>query len=277
MARIIDIDQRFTVIQVSTRQSRSLGVSTWVTCLDGVAVESGFYRARGDLLPTLEGRTIEQVVVTHEHEDHVGNAAAIAGRFGAAVRAPAPVLEVVRRPHSLIRYPYHYLLWGVGPGVPAEPLGDVVETGRSRLEVIPTPGHTRDHVAFFEPERRVVFTGDLYTGPKVRAARKVENVADQIASLERVRDLKPKLMVCYHKGPIEDPIPALEAKISFMRDVRENTLRLRDKGLSERAIARRLLGREPPLLLFYTMGDFSKRRLIHAALHPPGHYPHPIA
>lgn len=277
MARIIDIDERFTVIRVSTRQSRALGFATWVSLLDGLAVESGFHRARGDLLPTLEGRRIEQVAVTHEHEDHVGNAALIARRFRATVRGPAATKHIIEEPHTLLRYPYHYVLWGVGPGVPTEPLGDVLETPRYRLDVIPTPGHTRDHVAFFEPQRRVVFTGDLYTGPKVRAARKVENVADQIASLKRVRDLKPKRMICYHKGPIDDPIPALEAKIAFMRELREDALRLRDEGLSEGAITRRLLGRETPLLLFYTMGDFSRRRLVHAALHPPGHYPHPIA
>ncbi len=277
MARIIDIDEHLTVIQVSTRQSRALGFSTWVSLLDGLAVESGFHRARGDLLPALEGRRIDQLAVTHEHEDHVGNAAAIAGRFGATVRGPAATRHIIERPHSLIRFPYHYVLWGVGPGVAVEPLGDVLETPRYRLEVIPTPGHTRDHVAFFEPRRRVVFTGDLYTGPKVRAARKVENVADQIASLERVRDLKPARMICYHKGPIEDPIPALEAKIAFMRGIHDGARRLRDQGLDEGTITRRLLGRETPLLLFYTMGDFSRRRLVRAALHPPGHYPHPIA
>ena len=41
--------------------------------------------------------------------------------------------------------------------------------------------------------------------------------------------------------------------------------------------ARRLLGRESMMLLAYTMGDFSKIHLVRAALHPPGHYPHPIA
>lgn len=35
-----------------------------------------------------------------------------------------------------------------------------VKFGETRLEVIPTPGHTPGHVALFDPKSKVVFTGD---------------------------------------------------------------------------------------------------------------------
>jgi glyoxylase-like metal-dependent hydrolase (beta-lactamase superfamily II) len=38
-------------------------------------------------------------------------------------------------------------------------LGEI-KFGNTTLEIIPTPGHTPGHVCLFEPESRVVFTGD---------------------------------------------------------------------------------------------------------------------
>lgn len=38
--------------------------------------------------------------------------------------------------------------------------GDVVEVGRWRLRVVETPGHTPGHLALYEPESRILFSGD---------------------------------------------------------------------------------------------------------------------
>ena len=35
-----------------------------------------------------------------------------------------------------------------------------IKFGNTELKIIPTPGHTPGHVAFFEPESKVLFTGD---------------------------------------------------------------------------------------------------------------------
>ena len=276
MYSIIDISEDLTLIRLETPVSRRMGLATWISILDGLAIESGFLRARSCLIEAMKGRTITQIAVTHEHEDHIGNAGFLARRTGARLLAPKALLPVVAAPRSIRRYPYRWLMWGVPEPTKVKALPDVIETTRFRIEVIRAPGHTRDHVVFFEPEARILFTGDLFTGPWVRQARRVENVSDQIASLERVRDLRPRLMICYHKGPVKDPIPALEAKIDFMRALRDDTQRLRDKGHGPKAIARRLLGRETPLVHAFTMGDYTKVRLVKAALHPPGYYPVPI-
>lgn len=37
---------------------------------------------------------------------------------------------------------------------------DQIRFGRTTLRVIPTPGHTPGHVSFYEPESKVLFTGD---------------------------------------------------------------------------------------------------------------------
>lgn len=67
-----------------------------------------------------------------------------------------------------------FLLENAGPsgqifGVKTPPLPAIdtdldgcesITFGTTTLEIIPTPGHTPGHVCFFEPESRVVFTGD---------------------------------------------------------------------------------------------------------------------
>lgn len=55
-------------------------------------------------------------------------------------------------------------------GVKADALPEVIDVdlegkesikfGNTELKIIPTPGHTPGHVAFFEPESKVLFTGD---------------------------------------------------------------------------------------------------------------------
>lgn len=88
----------------------------------------------GDATPVVDilerdGLTLDSILITHHHRDHTGGLAELVKRY---------------RPHVF------------GPGNPAiedidTPLGDGDQCsvlGR-RFEVIATPGHTLDHIAFF--------------------------------------------------------------------------------------------------------------------------------
>ena len=43
-----------------------------------------------------------------------------------------------------------------------------IKFGNTELKIIPTPGHTPGHVAFFEPESKVLFTGDTLFRESIR-------------------------------------------------------------------------------------------------------------
>ena len=43
-------------------------------------------------------------------------------------------------------------------------INDLVCTPDFTLRVIETPGHTRDHVSYFEPRQRWLFCGDAFIG-----------------------------------------------------------------------------------------------------------------
>jgi glyoxylase-like metal-dependent hydrolase (beta-lactamase superfamily II) len=264
------VDGEVAVLRLETRFSRALSYCAYAAVVDGLLVDSGFVRARDQLLRALEGRRIEQVVNTHAHEDHIGNNREIAERFGAQLAAPAAHLEEMARPERIAARPYQRMVWGIpSPSAPV-PLGTEIRTRRFRLDVVPTPGHSRDHVCFHEPERGWLFAGDLYLGSQVRLARPFENAADLVASLERVIALRPRVVFCGHRGPLEDGIAALERKLRFVSEMREKALALHRAGAGTREIAARLVPGEPLHYWLLTLGDLSRLNFVRSLLKEPG-------
>ena len=62
-----------------------------------------------------------------------------------------------------------------------------------------------------------------------------------------------------------DPIPLLRAKIAWMEETLGRIDALHARGLDERAITRRVLGREE-LVGWISRGEYSKRAFVRAVL-----------
>jgi glyoxylase-like metal-dependent hydrolase (beta-lactamase superfamily II) len=50
--------------------------------------------------------------------------------------------------------------------------------------VIPTPGHSEDHICLFEPNEGWLFSGDLFISERVKYMREDENVYSLLDSLK---------------------------------------------------------------------------------------------
>lgn len=102
----------------------------------------------GPILAALErnGWRLTDILVTHRHADHVGGIEPLKRRFGARVVAPAKSGDEV-------------------PGVDLRvEEGDTVSVGELAAHVWETPGHCRDHVAYWFAGARALFAGDtLFT------------------------------------------------------------------------------------------------------------------
>lgn len=131
------------------------------------------------------------VLVTHHHADHAEAAAPWGARFG------APVAAADRR------------VTGAGGRV-LEP-GERLVLAGTAIEVVATPGHTADHLAF-RLESGAVLVGDHVLGRGTSVVTHPEgDLVAYLESLRRVHDLGPSALYCGH-GPelTEDPSAVLD-------------------------------------------------------------------
>lgn len=251
-------------LRAATRLSRAYGyeVSAYVT--RGVLVDTVFPRAWPELAEWLRGHALQGVLVTHHHEDHGGNAGALAA-LGVPVGMAAVTREAMRTAH----HPglYRRLTWGL-PSTPAPEVTDFVHPA---LALVPTPGHTPDHHVVWDAERETVFGGDLYIGVKVRIAHPGEDVRGQPAALRRIAALRPRRFFDAHRGPVERPVEQLLAKAQWIDDVVGAIERRAAEGWTPRGIEREVLG-AGDLTGFVSRGDYAKRNLVASVLapHAPG-------
>jgi glyoxylase-like metal-dependent hydrolase (beta-lactamase superfamily II) len=114
---------------------------------------------------------LRRILLTHQHADHVGNAAEIADATGAEVWAhpldsgAIAGKEMRDAPHGPLGIVFRLLIFprlrAVGVAHELQG-GDIlpVLAADGGLRVVETPGHTRGHVAFYLPGRRLLFAGD---------------------------------------------------------------------------------------------------------------------
>jgi glyoxylase-like metal-dependent hydrolase (beta-lactamase superfamily II) len=112
------------------------------------------------LLAELEGLTLEAILLTHTHFDHVGAVAPIARATGAPVYCPELEKQVLANIMDYVPWP------GFGPFESYE--ADHLLGGGERLQlighdidVIFTPGHSPGHVSFSLPAEQLLFSGDV--------------------------------------------------------------------------------------------------------------------
>jgi len=263
-------DDPISIFPLETVVSRTFSFRVHPALVDGMLIDTGFRHARARLWRALAGRTVLQAVNTHAHEDHSGNNQVLRERQAVQLFAPAAALRALAAPWVDTRHFYQRVIWGLPEPSSPGPLDAVLRTERFAFQVILTPGHSKDHICLFEGNRGWLFTGDLFLGTKIRVARPYENGADLITSLERVLELKPRLMICYHRSLIRDPPAALGRKLDWLYKVRDQTHQLHSQGESPERIAQTLLGPDPRLLAFLTSGDVSNTNLIRSLLKEAG-------
>lgn len=227
-------------------------------------VDTGCSSARPAFARILASRRVASVLTTHEHEDHVGNHALLPS--GTVVHAPGLAKRFLDAGTPPFPF-YRRFVWGKPDAAPGARLArDRVEAAGRVFRVVPTPGHSMDHVAYLDEERGALFSGDAYMG-KFRAARREEDVGTGLASLRRMADLDPAVLYPAHGPILERPRRKLLDTAEHFEALGRRARALRERGWTHRRIARELVGREPGLT-YVSSGEFSSVKLVENLLRP---------
>lgn len=224
----------------------------------GALIDSGFPRVSQEFRQFVDPSRLRGALITHSHEDHAGNVALLVDR-GVPVAMPAWSRRVVQQPGGLPLY--RRWIWGT----PSPLSVPVVPFVPDDLELVPTPGHSRDHHVVWDSAEGTVFGGDLFIGVKVRVAHPGEDVRGTTTSLRRVIDLEPARLFDAHRGLVPRPVDALRAKLQWMEDTIGAIDDQHRAGTSEAQILRDVLGGEA-FLGVASGGEYSRRNFVRSVV-----------
>ncbi|HEY0853604.1 MAG TPA: MBL fold metallo-hydrolase [Devosia sp.] len=156
------------------------------------------------LLAAIGERPVEAILLTHTHKDHSG----LARRLKAATGAPV----WFEGRHRLSRKARLFELNGVAGSsdfrlVPDRVLadGERVEVAGMVLEVVATPGHCRNHLAFGIAGTDLLLSGDHVMGWNSTLVSVPDgSMADYLGSLRKAIGLPYRRYLPAHGGPIAD-------------------------------------------------------------------------
>jgi glyoxylase-like metal-dependent hydrolase (beta-lactamase superfamily II) len=138
----------------------------------------------------LEPQNIHFIILTHEHFDHVGASSFF---FETAVlaahRLAANKIELQDEFVMMSRYfdrqakPFHADICLEGE--------TIIDLGNYRLRTIHTPGHTSGCICLYEPDHKLLFTGDTVLADGVLSGVFASgSISDYLLSLQSLSDLK---------------------------------------------------------------------------------------
>jgi len=222
---------------------------------DDFMVDTGQSHMQNESLGIAENHHIKRIFLTHHHEDHSGNAAAIKQELGVKVFGhPMTMEKMSNRSHIL---PYQRYIWGKSKPLSMEPVLETIKTALGNMVPVHTPGHSKDHTIYLLEEKGILFSGDLYLGDKIKFFRVDEDIGAQIASLKKVAALDFKTLLCSHHPKLENGKQHIKRKLGFLENLYGNIMHLWQKGIREKEIFARLYLKEDYFIKYFCFGNVS--------------------
>jgi glyoxylase-like metal-dependent hydrolase (beta-lactamase superfamily II) len=212
---LIPITDRIKMVKASNEAGLLVANSLLVEDARNLLIDTGFGRENA---AALQNTRVDYLVNSHFHEDHV--------MFNwvfpqAKLYLPEEDAEGIRSRQAYIDW-YGFQVYGaqtVQDWIFAafewrEYQGDHLftdgyewELGQTTVQALHTPGHTKGHYSFWFERERVLFAADVAltpTGPWY--GNLTSDVDEFMASINRLKALKPEVVVSSHRSLIEKNI-----------------------------------------------------------------------
>ncbi len=180
----------------------------------------------------INGREISRIVVTHAHPDHYGMAGKLKNLFGATLYFHHLEKDVIESRYvNMDELLKEMSLWLKGNGVPPDRLaelqkaslpmlkfvtpampdvtlygGEAITCGDFSFNVLPTPGHAPGHICLYEPDKKILFSGDHilptitpYVGMNPQSGS--NPLGDYLDSINSLKRLDVDLVLPGHEQP----------------------------------------------------------------------------
>ena len=143
-----------------------------------------------EALDSAGGISIQEIVLTHGHPDHIGGAASVRAQHGS--------IRVSKRPYPPFDEPFDLEINAIDDG-------DRIETEGATLRAIHAPGHAPDHLCFVLEEENALFTGDNVLGVGTTVIPPgTGDLGQYMASLDRLLEASPAALFPAHGPRIDD-------------------------------------------------------------------------
>ena len=176
-----------------------------------------------------QGLHVRAILNTHNHWDHAAANQRLRKEHGA--RVYMPVLEAAMTSTPLSRFEGHVYgrrqkiasVCEIAPFPVDETVGledGPVEVLGARFEVIHTPGHSLDHVAYRTPDD-VLYVGDALMSDKLLRDTKINyalNWEVDLASKEKLRDFRCAAYVLAHGSVETELAPLIDRNIAYVHE-----------------------------------------------------------
>jgi glyoxylase-like metal-dependent hydrolase (beta-lactamase superfamily II) len=201
----------------------------------------------------LKGKPLDYILFTHTHYDHIGalpffkkewpRVRVITSETGAAVLLKDTPRRVIRElslvaaktNNSELDTAYSDDIFKADIIVKD---GDSVDLGGLTVEVLETPGHTRDSLSFFIPELEILILnetlGVLMPDGSVYPCY-LTSYSDTISSIEKCRQIPHKFLSLPHRGIVSGEVANgfFDKAMAANKSCRDFILSQKEKGLDE--------------------------------------------
>ena len=174
----------FYIDTVAHNKKRSIGILVFRNGDESAIFDSGMPNSTQNIVSAFEdfgitNTSIRYIMLSHRHIDHAGAASVLLRQFPHAIIAVHPFSAKHLVDPSKIYEGGRELFGDYATPMNSVPVASIhelqdnesIHVGKEIIKAIYAPGHTSDHIAYYIPSRRVLYSGDAIGAYDTRRGR----------------------------------------------------------------------------------------------------------